>query len=120
MIWSAVILGRLCIIVSLIMISIPSMVSFFFLNDPAPTEIYPLPLHAPLPISHPFSGGEHPAQRRISQDQAGAERPPDRAGRAEDFRVRALPRDAPADYRAPCDRTSAVACAGEEIGRAHV
>src|SRR5258708_25763382 len=24
---------------------------FFFLNDPAPTEIYPLPLHDPLPIS---------------------------------------------------------------------
>src|SRR2546429_2637321 len=23
---------------------------FFFLNDPAPTEISPLPLHAPLPI----------------------------------------------------------------------
>src|SRR5260221_5796375 len=25
--------------------------SFFFLNDPATTEIYPLPLHDPLPIS---------------------------------------------------------------------
>src|SRR5260370_41680421 len=24
--------------------------SFFFLNDPAPTEFSPLPLHAPLPI----------------------------------------------------------------------
>src|SRR2546430_15629029 len=24
---------------------------FFFLNDPATTEFYPLPLHAPLPIS---------------------------------------------------------------------
>src|SRR5256886_6122314 len=24
---------------------------FFFFNDPAPTEIYPLPLHAALPIS---------------------------------------------------------------------
>src|SRR5258708_3102180 len=23
---------------------------FFFLNNPAPPEIYPLPLHAPLPI----------------------------------------------------------------------
>src|SRR5260370_178850 len=23
---------------------------FFFLNDPAPPEIYPFPLHAPLPI----------------------------------------------------------------------
>src|SRR5256885_4813600 len=26
---------------------------FFFLNDPAPTEIYPLPLHAALPICLP-------------------------------------------------------------------
>src|SRR5256886_8283394 len=29
----------------------PGLFLFFFLNDPAPTEIYPLPLHAPLPIS---------------------------------------------------------------------
>src|SRR5258708_24201217 len=28
-----------------------ALLSFFFLNDPPPTEIYPLPLHAPLPIS---------------------------------------------------------------------
>src|SRR3989441_4790928 len=28
---------------------------FFFLNDPAPTEIYPLSLHAALPISRPQS-----------------------------------------------------------------
>src|SRR3712207_6907195 len=27
-------------------------VFFFFLNDTATTEIYPLSLHAPLPISH--------------------------------------------------------------------
>src|SRR2546421_3660036 len=27
-----------------------SCFSFFFFNDPAPTEISPLPLHAPLPI----------------------------------------------------------------------
>src|SRR5258707_7178010 len=27
---------------------------FFFLNDPATTEIYSFPLHAPLPISQPF------------------------------------------------------------------
>src|SRR5256885_5959005 len=29
---------------------------FFFLNDPAPPETYPLPLHAALPIS-PFRNG---------------------------------------------------------------
>src|SRR5256885_6413154 len=31
---------------------------FFFLNDPAPTEIYPLPLHDALPIS----GEDAPSQ----------------------------------------------------------
>src|SRR4029077_10448760 len=30
--------------------SIVLCVVFFFLNDPAPTEIYPLPLHDALPI----------------------------------------------------------------------
>src|SRR2546430_10350308 len=29
----------------------PCLDFFFFLNDPPPTEFYPLPLHAPLPIS---------------------------------------------------------------------
>src|SRR5256885_14405294 len=28
-----------------------TFLTFFFLNDTAPTEIYPLPLHAALPIS---------------------------------------------------------------------
>src|SRR2546430_13310665 len=33
---------------------------FFFLNDPATTEIYPLPLPHPLPISlHESAGGSH-------------------------------------------------------------
>src|SRR5256884_7399616 len=31
----------------------PYLYSFFFLNDPAPTKISPLPLHAPLPIYTP-------------------------------------------------------------------
>src|SRR2546430_3744827 len=30
---------------------LPAFFFFFFLNDPAPTEIYPLPLHDALPIS---------------------------------------------------------------------
>src|SRR2546427_13303825 len=30
---------------------------FFFFNDTAPTEIYPLPLHDALPISHCWRGG---------------------------------------------------------------
>src|SRR5260370_798637 len=29
---------------------------FFFLNDPAPPEIYPLPLHDALPICGPLGG----------------------------------------------------------------
>src|SRR2546426_7825750 len=33
---------------------------FFFLNDPPPTEIYPLPLHDALPISDPGA-----AQHRV-------------------------------------------------------
>src|SRR2546422_11589261 len=32
---------------------LPLLLSFFFLNNPAPTEISPLPLPAPLPIYQP-------------------------------------------------------------------
>src|SRR3989338_8002232 len=32
---------------------------FFFFNDTAPTEIYPLSLHDALPISSPFSPSAH-------------------------------------------------------------
>src|SRR3989442_14156030 len=35
--------------------------SFFFFNDPATTEIYPLSLHDALPISPPGSRGSRPA-----------------------------------------------------------
>src|SRR2546421_320544 len=44
----------------------PPIFLFFFLNNPAPTEIYPLPLHDALPISHRTPEGrsgklaEHP------------------------------------------------------------
>src|SRR5256886_6247416 len=31
--------------------TLPMLILFFFLNEPAPPEIYPLPLHAALPIS---------------------------------------------------------------------
>src|SRR3982751_3080063 len=33
---------------------------FFFLKDPAPTEIYPLPLHAAFPISPPSTACRSP------------------------------------------------------------
>src|SRR2546430_15380971 len=46
--------------------------SFFFFNDPAPTETYPLPLHAALPISvlegearAPLHGGHHLLPRQL-------------------------------------------------------
>src|SRR5258708_38439420 len=39
-----------------LMIPRSPLFSFFFFNDPAPTEIYPLPLHAALPI-FPCCGG---------------------------------------------------------------
>src|SRR2546430_7716739 len=41
----------------------PSYIFFFFLNDPAPPEIYPLPLHAALPI---------PAQRGRDDEPVSA------------------------------------------------
>src|SRR2546427_5153592 len=44
-----------------------SCFSFFFLNDTAPTEIYPLPLHDALPIS------ALPAAGRAGHDGQGRE-----------------------------------------------
>src|SRR5256885_10471970 len=37
---------------------------FFFFNDTPPTEISPLPLHAPLPI-YAYAGGEAAARRML-------------------------------------------------------
>src|SRR2546425_11485780 len=59
--------------------SLPSSF-FFFLNDPAPTEISPLSLHAPLPIyqrSPHAAPADHPHQhlrRREPPGGAGARR----------------------------------------------
>src|SRR2546429_6833278 len=50
---------------------------FFFFNDPATPEIYPLPLHAALPIS----------SRRSALDRRRAARPP----RAHRWRRRSAP-----------------------------
>src|SRR3982750_2166694 len=36
--------------------------SFFFFNDPAPTEIYPLSLHDPLPISSRIAAHARPTR----------------------------------------------------------
>src|SRR2546426_1964575 len=39
--------------------SLPALFSFFFFNDPATTEIYPLPLHDALPICSSPSAWRH-------------------------------------------------------------
>src|SRR2546430_6105746 len=56
------------------------IIHFFFLNDPAPPEISPLPLHDALPIYDPAA--VHPASRHH------AELP----GRLAQWRLRPLPR----------------------------
>src|SRR2546429_690144 len=65
------------------------VVIFFFLNDPAPTEIYPLPLHDALPISVGLArahaaaalgrgpGGERPRQHR-GRSRGALQEPPAR------------------------------------------
>src|SRR2546426_12708096 len=50
-------------------------VFFFFLNDPAPTEIYPLPLHDALPTPAP------PLPAHVRQ------RPPDEPHRREEVQL---------------------------------
>src|SRR5256885_15147113 len=49
-----------------------SLFLFFFFNDPATPEIYPLPLHAALPISAPGSK----SLTRLSSPPAGSPRLP--------------------------------------------
>src|SRR5260370_24835321 len=45
---------------------------YFFFNDTAPTEIYPLPLHDALPISgRPPPGGRRPRAGRCRRGYAG-------------------------------------------------
>src|SRR2546422_10842356 len=96
-----------------------TMVFFFFLNDTAPTEIYPLPLHDALPIS---SWGSTPPGTgpfccaRISATTA--------SGSPGCFRTTSRP-GAPARAGPPCRTTMSWKQPGEpeavvEIGRAHV
>src|SRR2546427_8125328 len=54
------------LVVCLLLYSLlPPFFLFFFFNNPAPPKIYPLPLHAALPIPH----GVH--RLRLSADHAG-------------------------------------------------
>src|SRR5256885_16261559 len=85
---------------------------FFFLNDPAPPEIYPLPLHAALPISAGGGAGCNRAAEKIGAFYQ-AHRHQDRARRCllEGRRISpALSREA---------RPAALPHLAE-IGRAHV
>src|SRR5258708_18339327 len=62
----------------------PSVSVFFFFNDTAPTEIYPLPLHDALPISaaisseprrshdHDSAAAPHEARARRTRASCGA------------------------------------------------
>src|SRR5256885_14572377 len=49
--------------------AIPTSHFFFFLNDPAPPEIYPLPLHAALPI---YEDPPDPAGMALAHRHAAA------------------------------------------------
>src|SRR2546427_7022984 len=49
--------------------------SFFFLNDPAPTEIYTLPLHDALPISHAEADPDRKKQPRQQRPLANRDEP---------------------------------------------
>src|SRR3989440_402027 len=60
----------------------PSIYYFFFFNDPAPPEIYPLPLHAPLPISRCPTARNWGRSR--SRETRRPPRPPGRRGRQAD------------------------------------
>src|SRR2546430_15890052 len=88
---------------------------FFFLNDPAPPEIYPLPLHDAFPIW---------ARPRASDDAVvRAGRRPG-AGNGDRRALGAVVR--PGGVRPPADRRGRGVprprrrAAGAEIGRAHV
>src|SRR2546429_5210859 len=47
----------------------PRLLRFFFFNDPAPTEIYPLPLHDALPICARLPRRERASRRRTLDGQ---------------------------------------------------
>src|SRR2546430_11105051 len=67
----------------IIILTSPSIFFFFFFNDPAPPEIYPLSLHAALPIPHPAVPGAsgHPRRRQALRRAAPIRHGGPRAGR---------------------------------------
>src|SRR2546421_9868994 len=78
MCYSLHILSLLCMLVCLLCLVRISCFFFFFLNDTATTEIYPLPLPDALPISAPPrrpAGGCRPREK--GRQAEGLERPGD-------------------------------------------
>src|SRR5256885_6724672 len=59
------------------MIRCPPFCLFFFFNDPPPPEIYPLPLHAPLPISPHDSRNDRVSDMRALGVEPLDQHPPD-------------------------------------------
>src|SRR5256885_16363895 len=95
----------------------PAMISlFFFFNDPATTEIYPLPPHDALPISQDVAAAEEVVpggegrERESSRHLEGRAAQGGQQGQRRDEAWHAEPRAEQPDDAA--DR--------EEIGRAHV
>src|SRR2546429_378707 len=67
-------------LVSPLIASCPSSVFFFFFNDTATTEIYPLSLHVALPISLPPGVQRRDSGRPAPRNPGGAQDGVDRAG----------------------------------------
>src|SRR2546429_5272254 len=106
------------LLVLVLMFTLSHFSFFFFFNDTPPPEIYPLPLHAALPIWGRELG---PLQRgdRLGEPQAGGPRP-DAGARVRrgvaarwgaDLRARRWPADQPRGGRG---------ASPQQIGRAHV
>src|SRR2546430_15067861 len=87
---------------------------FFFLNDPAPPEIYPFPLHAALPIS----AAREPGCPAVDAGK-GVATVPTRVGTPMGTRGEATSRTANAIPTEPTARSEAFVDIAE-IGRAHV
>src|SRR5256885_16036001 len=91
---------------------------FFFFNDTAPTELYPLPLHDAFPISTKL-GSRRKAERGLAQEKGG------RRGFSHAFANTGMSAMlAIAATMLPAERADAIwlaaAAALAKIGRAHV
>src|SRR5256886_16374945 len=90
---------------------------FFFLKDPAPTEIYPLPQHAPLPISPPPPRVVRRPRSLVVTIARGVSDPARTLLRERASRV-SIP-SLPLGRTSPALRADRRPCT-QEIGRAHV